>query len=524
MVIDHNNLTTATPVNVGFLEQVIPQQETLMLHHECISRYLASNTPPFQMTLQKLYGKDKKWAHVVMIQGDEADVPYSDRIMIKASTIGGFRYFPYSAYTCLIPTRKLTILNEMGRFHSAYRSVSLIGFKDYNDDICMYTQDDHATDVNQIQLANTTVAVYLQNYTKSANNENLFSYVYPTSSTSVREVLCTSANYNDAKSFAEVVTGELARVMDKRTIRKVFVHPLQAVKLSRLEPWQPFRREGGVIVETLSTQLKSPPQHKKRIRLSDPDQYPHDASTVATSISTHTTPVPDSPMSNSVVHYGTPTVPIDVDTIDDIIYPDKAISAAVAQDAVSLLQLQMGSLQRTVESMEEKFQQVKKLESKLDDVAIAVVEISTDLKTEIATELVSQSKDNHESLLLSLSQLMSAQTTKLETQLQHQNTANSATQAKLKEALERKLDRSTKNLVKLVETKERGTTPLIKPKTTQTRSLSRAACITKEKLDDSMEDDDDAVDWSLYTFPTTTKVTPEPVCDANAVMKSKSPV
>jgi hypothetical protein len=48
-------------------------------------------------------------------------------------------------------------------------------------------------------------------------------------------VLCTSANYNDAKSFAEVMSGELARMMDKVSLKQVFLHPLAAIKLAKLD-------------------------------------------------------------------------------------------------------------------------------------------------------------------------------------------------------------------------------------------------------------------------------------------------
>jgi hypothetical protein len=290
------------------------------------------------------------------------------------------------------------------------------------------------------------------------------------------------------------------------------------VKQSRLEPWQPFRR-ATTILETLPVSRKITPQHKKRIRLSEPDTIISDDITEATTVTTHTM-IPESPMSSDA-HLGTPNVPIDVDTlVESISYPDSAISAAVANDAVTLLQLQMSSLQRSVQTMEQKFQQVQILESKLDDVAFAVVEISTELKTEIATELVSQSKNNHNSLLSSLSQLMSAQTSQLESKMDSQNHENT----KFKDALERKLDRSTKSLVKMVETKDRGLTTVIKPKTTRTRSLSRAACKRKEKTDDSMDDDDDAIDWSLYTFPSVPPGRQEPLCDATAVTKQKSPL
>jgi hypothetical protein len=69
----------------------------------------------------------------------------------------------------------------------------------------------------------------------SASSGPLFIYVYPPSSTGIREVLCTSANYNDAKSFAEVMSGELARMMDKVSLKQVFLHPLAAIKLAKLD-------------------------------------------------------------------------------------------------------------------------------------------------------------------------------------------------------------------------------------------------------------------------------------------------
>jgi hypothetical protein len=264
IVIDHNTLATAIPTNIGFLENVIPRQDTLHLHHERISRYLPPGLPPFQVTLQKLYGKDTKWVNVIMLQSADTEVVLMNRHLLTAATVGGFKYFPFSAYTCLLPGQKLTDINELNMFCSAYRSVNLEGFKDYADDTCMRVIDPESQpDETTTLLATTTVSHYLRTYIYSATTAPLFVYVYPPSSTGVRKALCTSANYNDAKSFAEVMSGELARMMDKTSLKKVFLHPLAAIKLAKLERWKPFDRVTS-IVETESVRSKGPSASRKK--------------------------------------------------------------------------------------------------------------------------------------------------------------------------------------------------------------------------------------------------------------------
>jgi hypothetical protein len=91
-------------------------------------------------------------------------------------------------------------------------------------------------------LAKTTVSNYLRTYIMSASSGPLFVYVYPPSSTGIREVLCTSTNYNDAKSFTDVMSRELAQMMDKVSLKQVFLHPFVAIKLTKLDYWQPLSR------------------------------------------------------------------------------------------------------------------------------------------------------------------------------------------------------------------------------------------------------------------------------------------
>jgi hypothetical protein len=108
---------------------------------------------------------------------------------------------------------------------------------------------------------------------------------------------------------------------------------------------------------------------------------------------------------------------------------------------------------------------------------------------------------------------MSAQTVQLQSKFE----ANQINQDKFKEALERKIERSTKSLVKMVDKKDRGVTSVIKPKLTRTRSLSRAAR-PSESVDDSMDDD---APWPL--FPKGTNDAPGNFCDVKIIAKPKSP-
>jgi hypothetical protein len=83
------------------------------------------------------------------------------------------------------------------------------------------------------------------------------------------------------------------------------------------------------------------------------------------------------------------------------------------------------------------------------------------------------------------------------------------------------MDRSAKNLVKMVDKKDRGITTVIKPKTvTRTRSLSRAARNnTNESQDDSM---DETAPWPL--FPTGSSDATANFGDVKIIAKPKSPV
>jgi hypothetical protein len=102
-VIEVNYLNTVVPEPVGFLDNVIPKAETLHMHHERLCRFLPDDASVFQVALQKIYGKDCKQVLTVMIKTEGDDVYELNHMMIKASKIGQFGYFPFAAFNCMLP-------------------------------------------------------------------------------------------------------------------------------------------------------------------------------------------------------------------------------------------------------------------------------------------------------------------------------------------------------------------------------------------------------------------------------------
>jgi uncharacterized protein VirK/YbjX len=71
--IEYNQLKTVLPYNVGFVEHVTTNRETIPLHQERTKKMLPNNHPDFQLNLQKLYNSEKT-TYIVMIQCNKDNV------------------------------------------------------------------------------------------------------------------------------------------------------------------------------------------------------------------------------------------------------------------------------------------------------------------------------------------------------------------------------------------------------------------------------------------------------------------
>jgi hypothetical protein len=70
MVIDKNELTSINPPNIGFLETVVPRNETVQLHTARLMKKLPSNIPKFQLSVSSLYVKPGTRCRILMLRAD----------------------------------------------------------------------------------------------------------------------------------------------------------------------------------------------------------------------------------------------------------------------------------------------------------------------------------------------------------------------------------------------------------------------------------------------------------------------
>jgi hypothetical protein len=457
-VIEVNYLNMVVPETVGFLDNVIPKAETLSMHHERLTQFLPENSPVFQVALQKIYGKDGKQVITVMIQTDGEDVYELNHMLIKASKIGWFGYFPFAAFNCMLPGKKHTTINSMNDFHLKYRSVNLEGFKDFNDDIVMFTKgkDDVGSDnILHKKLTTTTVSDYLRKAIKAANGENLFLYVYPPSAEGIRETLCKCDNHNDAKEFSMVMPSELARNMNKKSIRMVFEDPVGAINGMTADPWVPYARVTSIVD---STSIKSG-SYKKRIRLGGDDNT-----------ETGSIKLPHSPSSSTIKSNtlgsgssGQQTTYLNA-TVQS--FGGKQVTSTTRPEVIVINEEtpnEIDELKKTVKIMEAQMSRMTTLEKDIRDVAQGVVNMGDNivlnneiLKLNITSDIknnIDQSTiRNNEALIVSMSKLMSEQTAQIETRMDTKCEQNDKMYESLQEALDKKLEKTTRNLKKLLDT------------------------------------------------------------------------
>jgi hypothetical protein len=144
-------------------------------------------------------------------------------------------FFSWTDYISCTAEQKTTIINKINVWRNNYRSISVSGFCDNDNNVPMiYNEEEYPNNI----LTSTSVTDYLQNFIKNSNNENLFHYVFPPQY-GIREVIVKLQNYSQAVSFIKVIQGELERTMDNEAIKLVFEDHGKASRDSTKYPWKP---------------------------------------------------------------------------------------------------------------------------------------------------------------------------------------------------------------------------------------------------------------------------------------------
>jgi hypothetical protein len=97
MVIEYNNLETANPINVGFLENIIARPETANLYIAKVEKLLPIGSPKFTITVQALHGPNKTLCRVFMIKCNKKNLSTLVKLLIQIDNpIIEFFHFSHS--------------------------------------------------------------------------------------------------------------------------------------------------------------------------------------------------------------------------------------------------------------------------------------------------------------------------------------------------------------------------------------------------------------------------------------------
>jgi hypothetical protein len=264
IIIEINDLDDVNPVQLGFIENIIPRLDTINMHQNRLNAMMPPNTPKFQLHISSLWGKTGERCKVCMVKCDEANKEGFLQIFEKLHEHNIIKFFPMTDYTSCLPEQKTTIVKRINTWRAHFRSILIHGFCDNDNNVPMVY--DNTNDQDNI-LTTTSVTDYMENYVKNSNGEKLFYYVYPPQF-GIREVVVKLINYSQAASYAKIALGEIARNMDVAAIEKVFQDPTQACLDSTKLPWKPNSR----VIDVIPTYTNNNKESKTKRQRNEPKE------------------------------------------------------------------------------------------------------------------------------------------------------------------------------------------------------------------------------------------------------------
>jgi hypothetical protein len=257
LVIETNELSSINPPNVRFMETVIARHETLEMHKQRLLKKLPTGIPKFQLQISTLYVCSGTSCRIIMMKADPEDVEMLQEEMSRLSTgPNKVAFFPWGEYLALTKEQKTNIVHHQLKWHGAFRSITLKGFRPNCENINMKTPEETDMETNEQStdyLLQTTVTQYFRKHVPAGNGTNLFAYVYPPIAGTI-EFIIKAQHDSEAKEYLKKAISELAKRMTPKSIEAVFTNPEEATKLAEsTPPWRPYTRALQLIPPTMPT-------------------------------------------------------------------------------------------------------------------------------------------------------------------------------------------------------------------------------------------------------------------------------
>jgi hypothetical protein len=254
IVLDENKLMSVRPPNVGFLETIIPRNETIDLHTKRLQQKLPANIPPFQLCISSLYVRSGQRCRVLMMKAEQQHVAEIQEAMSNLAGVNKTPFFPWGEYLSLTINQREDIINHQNRWNKAVKSLLLSGFTNGSDKLKMKTEEEGIMDSTgpRDYLLDTTITEYFKKHVQAGNGSNLFAYVYPPT-LGTYEFLVKAQHESEAKDYLKRAIGELTKRMTEDVIELAFTDVETAKQSIYLPNWRPYSRALMLLPEQMPT-------------------------------------------------------------------------------------------------------------------------------------------------------------------------------------------------------------------------------------------------------------------------------
>jgi hypothetical protein len=113
IIIDINDLDDINPVNVGYMDHLVPRFETIDMHTQRLYSLLPANAPKLQLQFMTLWGKSGDRTRVVMVKCDEQNRDVLQDLLEELNQSQIVSFFSWTDYLSCTGERKTTLVNEL---------------------------------------------------------------------------------------------------------------------------------------------------------------------------------------------------------------------------------------------------------------------------------------------------------------------------------------------------------------------------------------------------------------------------
>jgi hypothetical protein len=260
-----NNLKEAHLINVGFLFESFPRNDSTVLFQRRIQNALGDHNFNFHLTIDSIFPERapnlktaKKYpqkygrSQVMIIRAPHYEADELNSEIQSLTSTPEFTYYSWNEYMSLSNDQKRTIVNQQEQFIQNYKILTLKQIKDNVNTKPMFIKDDidmlddeflSETHKNytSLDLYSTNIQTFLTDHYKAGDGQQLFDYVYQPINETI-ELLVSREHFNEAKACVKVLIKDLQFFCNQEARETLFnVNSPQDNIGSSYKPWKSYK-------------------------------------------------------------------------------------------------------------------------------------------------------------------------------------------------------------------------------------------------------------------------------------------